>query len=930
MSGASDMEDGRRPAARGRSRSEGSDEESDSFDTRRRHYDDDDEDEDEDEDDNDDELRRDGFVVDDDMEEEEGEDDEAERRRRRKERKERRRRRHAEKEGVEQDDLDALDDEDLALVAENTYGAPQPAQPKGSGLKRLKRGRSRLAAGGNDDDDLRAELDDLVDTGDDRRPGDKDALGLFDNEDVRGGANVDAEGYSADEMDVEALSAAPAAAGRGRGAVASFLTEGLEAIDDETWMELQDIFGTGEEYAFAMDVPVSEQEALRGKTLADVFEPAELEAKMMTQKDEDIRATDIPERMQMRATDAEFLRPLTEDEIEEETTWVVQQLHAWLTRRESVRAQGSTEGAWGASAATAAAAADEPVLFQYADFANERFLAAVLSVLKLLSQDFYEVPYIARHRREVFVTPIGDDSGAQGEEAPTREWLSMEDLWKLYDFDMQFRGFLSSRRQLHNTVRRLKGEGTDGVQAISSDDEAYVTELAAAATSVEAIADVAEWLQAQYASVFRGWAQERAGFKRVRNVGITEQAERDGTARLIAQAGMSGRQIGDNASSPGRHAPQPGATEPLEAARELVGMDFASPDAALRAGTAAYAQMIALDPQVRRFVRAYCDEHACVIARPTDKGLREITHDDHPALPFKFLRQKPAAAFAGSAQFMELEKAAADGLVRMEFSLSGDYRFSGGDIRHDDSVFADDRERTAQIVATVLEEQAAAGGSDDSRGAGRAWRDVRAAALLAAAHEHILPQIWRELAQRLRQQAFDCIADACRRGLEQRIDMQAPRTERLTAGETPRVLVVAGGGFAASSRGALRAVLVDEHGVYREDISADSMRSGAMGAEALCELLGRQSVDVVAVAGMTMQTRRLYDDVRTVVDDHCARTRDDIMVTYASDETARLWWDSARAQAELPGLRREERYCVSVARALQDPAAEYAAMGEDL
>ncbi|KAJ2789783.1 Transcription elongation factor spt6, partial [Coemansia helicoidea] len=266
----------------------------------------------------------------------------------------------------------------------------------------------------------------------------------------------------------------------------------------------------------------------------------------------------------------------------------------------------------------------------------------------------------------------------------------------------------------------------------------------------------------------------------------------------------------------------------------------------------------------------------------------------------------------------------------MEFSLSGDYLFRGGDIRHDDRVFAEDRERTAQIIATQLERQAGAAADDDGSGAGRAWRDVRAAALLAAAHEHILPQIWREISQRLRQQAFDYIADACRRELEQRIDTQAPRSERVAAGDAPRVLVVAGGGFQASSRGALRAVLVDEHGVYREDFSADSMRSDAPGADALRELLGRQTVDVVAVAGMAMQTRRLYEDVRTAVDDHCARTGDDIQVTYASDETARLWWDSARAQAELSGLRREERYCVSVARALQDPAAEYAAMGQDL
>ncbi|KAJ2750588.1 Transcription elongation factor spt6, partial [Coemansia nantahalensis] len=360
-------------------------------------------------------------------------------------------RHHAEHEGGEQEDLDALDDEDLALVAENTYGAVQETQPKGGRLKRLKRGRSRRAAGDEDgdDDDLGAELDDS-------RGARDDDLGLFGNEDDRdgrggrrGGNDMDTRGYDDDIVDDDVPRAAPAAAGRGRGAVASFLTEGLEAMDDETWMELQDIFGTGEEYAFAMEPPVSEREAAREKTLADVFEPAELEAKMMTQKDEDIRATDIPERMQMRATGAEFLRPLTEDEIEEETTWVVRQLHAWLTRRELHRAQDSAENSaggaeasrggggsggdssWGAGGGGGDSSwggadnsrdggdnswgagggggdntwggggggdntwggadddrgdtkvaipkpAEEPVLFQYADFANERFLAAVL------------------------------------------------------------------------------------------------------------------------------------------------------------------------------------------------------------------------------------------------------------------------------------------------------------------------------------------------------------------------------------------------------------------------------------------------------------------------------------------------------------------------------------------------------------------------
>ncbi|KAJ2389523.1 Transcription elongation factor spt6, partial [Coemansia sp. RSA 2559] len=155
--------------------------------------------------------------------------------------------------------------------------------------------------------------------------------------------------------------------------------------------------------------------------------------------------------------------------------------------------------------------------------------------------------------------------------------------------------------------------------------------------------------------------------------------------------------------------------------------------------------------------------------------------------------------------------------------------------------------------------------------------------------------------------------------------------------DKPRVVVVAGGGFEASSRGALRVVYVDEHGRYKEGFSADSMRkqSGMMAADgdgvaSLTELLGHQAVDVVAVAGMTLQTKRLFADIQEVVNDHCSRTSDSILVTYANDEAARLWWDCEQARNQLPNLRKEERYCVCVARTLQDAVGVYASLGKDV
>ncbi|KAJ2409459.1 Transcription elongation factor spt6, partial [Coemansia sp. RSA 2530] len=902
----SDIEDyGRKDRKRGGRRDtygSSDDEGSEGYDTRRAQYSDDEEEEDED----DDELRREGFLVDDDEEEV------PEERRRKKKKK----RRHVERTAEEE-----LDEEDLALVAENT-------NQEVTKFKRLKRGRSSRA-----DEDLRAELDDLMDTGEQDRGND---LGLFDDGGVE--SDISENDYRAsrrmdrgrDEEDSDGLVDDPLSAPRRRrsghdtarddidagagarhrrdvsereGGAANYLFDSLESIDDDTWMELQDIFGDGEEYAFAMEAAQAPQETYREKTLADVFEPAELEAKMMTQLDDDIRTTDIPERIQMRAAGhSESLRALSDDDINEEATWIIGKLHRWQTRMKELRSR-QEDGSDGE-------------LFKQAEFFSERFLAGVLEVLKHMSHDFYEVPYIYRHCRELFVT--GSD-----EEANVREWLSMDDLWSLYDHEQQYRGFLASRRHARNVIRRLSGDAGDSA-ALSHADTVYVSDFLASANCAEDIGDVVEWLQARHGRSMRALAQA-AQTKRAQSggaVGPWEQAERDGTARLVALMGISARQVGENIATPGRHAvaDSPADAQPLDAARELAG--FGSAEQALRAGVAAFAAQLAVDPHVRRHVRAYCEAHACVVVRATERGLREITDTEHPAFAFKFLRQKPAAAFAGSAQFLAIARAADDGLVRVAFSLTGEHRFDarGGD----DAVFAADAERSALVVARQIGVHARSYAVHD---AAAAWNAVRADAVLQAARA-VLALVWRETAQRLRAEAAAFVADACRRALQARIDVQPPRPRA-------RVVVVAGGGFDASSRGALRVVYVDELGRPRDAFSADSLRRGGDGGDGdgvapLVALLGRRAADVVAVAGMALQTRRLFDDVRALVDDFCARSSADIVVTYARDDAARLWWDSDAARAELPAMRREERYCVAVARALQDAPQAYAALGADV
>lgn len=1034
---------------------------SDSYDTRRRQYSDDDEEDEEDEDDNDNELRRDGFLVDDNEEEEMGgaNEDEEERRRRRKRMKKKKRRHHHHHHNMPEEggrgEEDELDEEDLALIAENASYHHQPSAGTGERrFKRLKRGRSRKEHTTEEGEELQAELDDLVgnepsypnaedsmmaeEVGGGLREdrGYNDDLGLFGNDeeddidmeanDYRASRRMEREygGGNVGQMNDDggigrgrSAAAAAMADREGAGGVSSFMLDSMDAIDEDTWMELQEIFGDGEEYSFAMESGRAKEGMLKEKSLAEVFEPAELEAKMMTQKDEEIRTTDIPERIQMRSTGADSLRPLSDDEINEEATWILGKLHRWHTRMETLRTSrsgdknnaadsGSGMGSYGSGGNNDAGGAlgwgddamgggggggggrfgdmpdynDGPGAnfggsagkadpgekekefwpFKEADFMSERFLAGVLEVLKHMSHDFFEVPYIYQHCRELFVTPDSgadgnggnnDGGGLSGDEPPTKEWLSVDDLWGLFDYEQQYRGFLSSRRYLKNMLRRLNGEGLEGSyeeggeqsvgeKVISIENEMYASDLIASANCVEDFTDIMEWLQIEYSKEIRSWSQkQRVEVKRAKSIGVWEQMQREGIDKFILRLGISARQVGENVEVPGRHkADNSELTDmPSEMAREYVGLSFSSPDKVLIAAKSTFAQLLAVDPYIRRFVRSYCEEHACINVRPTDIGLRDVTHEEHPAFAFKFIKQKPVVEFTNTAQFLGLEKAVSDGLLKMQFSLTGDYRFDNQHMDQDNEMFEQDSERTARVLTKQLEMHIRS--DDDAAGdeLSETWNKLRVETLHMAIQKYMLPHIWREMSQKLQQQAFEYVAESCKRSLEKRVNMQTVTNSRMGPGELPRIVVVAGGGFDASSRGALRVVYVDEHGKYIEGFSADSMRSPSEysdqtgdGVVPLLDLLGRQTTDVIAVAGMSLQTKRLFEDVKMAVDDHCQRSGDDIIVTYANDEVARLWWDSDKAREELPSLRKEERYCVSVARTLQDPLLEYAALGQEI
>jgi transcription elongation factor SPT6 len=177
-----------------------------------------------------------------------------------------------------------------------------------------------------------------------------------------------------------------------------------------------------------------------------VFEPSELQERMLTEEDEDIRLRDIPERMQMRyqGLNRNFT-PATEEQVEAESQWIAKTMAA---------AEGK-------------------------DHTSEEKLSAITYIVKFFTQEFLEVPYIVYHRRDYF-TDIDKQTGR------TREILTTDDLWKIYDLDFKYFSFADRKRTFNQYINKL------GIE-----DE-YITEMEKRSNKIEEIADLIDYVNLKY------------------------------------------------------------------------------------------------------------------------------------------------------------------------------------------------------------------------------------------------------------------------------------------------------------------------------------------------------------------------------------------------------------------------------------------------
>ena len=250
------------------------------------------------------------------------------------------------------------------------------------------------------------------------------------------------------------------------------------------WDEIQEVFGDGHDYDHALESDTEGNEKKKKPTIRDIFEPAEIAERMMTDADDIIRALDIPERMQVaqagltvRAvpTGADGQDDLDQadcllrsDEIPDAAIWVRTRISDRITAEFVSLRDGM-----------------EPPLL-------EPFTAAVEQMLTFLCIEFYEVPFIWVHRRDFF---IHHDPNAFKPTDRSIALLTREDLWKIRNLAIKYRAIVDRKDALQKMWEKLNV------------DDLYYNELYNAIESVEEASDLVEYVTVKYSRELKALAQ---------------------------------------------------------------------------------------------------------------------------------------------------------------------------------------------------------------------------------------------------------------------------------------------------------------------------------------------------------------------------------------------------------------------------------------
>ena len=242
--------------------------------------------------------------------------------------------------------------------------------------------------------------------------------------------------------------------------------------------------------------------------------------------------------------------------------------------------------------------------------------------------------------------------------------------------------------------------------------------------------------------------------------------------------------------------------------------------------------------------------------------------------------------------------------------------------------------------------------SDSFSDAAKAWNAERSLVVEEVIEQHLIPAGIKWTREFIREEVEDYLAERCSDRLRsvsclflfvslvlncrQRVDMAPYITRELKYGEFASSVLAISWGKGDPHKDPITLVFVDEAGRMREHTKIDNLHD-ADNIDEFKDLLKRRKPDLAVLGGFTVATLKLMNRVKELFrgssDQGWGTSNEqafDIPAIYVHDDVARIYHHSKRAAEEFSALPPNAKYCVGLARYVQSPLNEFAALGPDI
>lgn len=880
----------------------------------------------EDEDDEDEEAIqkvREGFIVDDDDDGDEEDDDDDDnvgvQSKKRKKHKKRRRERERSAED------DALDEDDLELLLENS-GAKPIRLDGGNKFKRLKRRQAEDdevegdAIGGENSEaqsqshfqrGLQNIFSEDEDSGDDLEGNDD----LANNRRLPAGPGEEFDDFIEleDDSDDDAETRAQRQVERQKSKQKEkkFDMSKLTDVDRRSLQELFEVFGNGEEYAWAleaqeaaMDDEIDNEEPT---TLEAVFENSELKERMLTEEDNLIRIIDMPERYQKYRSALTYI-DLDEDELALEKEWVADIL---FNEKRGL----------------------------YNEYERE-FKDAVGQVVDLIAKEAYEVPFIWANRRDATLYTVIDPVSKN--ELVTK-LLYEDDLWRIVQLDLEYHSLYEKRLNIEKLVDVLKIDDdlTKDIKSINTmvaiqDIHDYInftytkeiqeagSVAAAAAVAANANTDVDQ--NGELKDAKNRKHSKYALFERIRSNILYDAVKAYGITAKAFGENVQDQSAGDFERAYRLHATDDNTETPEYMIDKLIDDDevlFKDEKTARDAVRRTFAEEIFHNPKVRQEVRSTYKSFALISVALTEKGRIGIDNFS-PYADIKYaINRSPQDLVSEPNVFLRMLEAEEKGLAVIKIETAN-------------------FENWFEAIFKCLKSDGLSEVSD-------LWNKEREL-VLRMAFQKLCGMVALNTKEDLRRECQRLVAREVRKRFYNKLD-QAPFTPYgYDLGTVPNVLSLTfgQGDYDSAVLGALLRDSGEVKDFFKSIINPINSREneesfGGQLKEFLDKNLEHNRPDVIVISGYNANTKKLFDIVKRFVQSNRILVNTEgtslqnneqeaplLPVIWGQDETARLYQNSDRARLAFPEKPTLVKYAIGVAKYVQNPLLEYISLGDDI